>query len=600
MIINTWCLLISELLRRYSNKTVQNSFMSIFPILFAYFGFASLCYTMTVFLLVCVKLQRHPWYKLQNRSLNLETPSGMEFNDLTGDVRVHGISYRFRPKTFELLRLLANAPAQVFSKTVILQQIWPDAIVEEQAIFQSINEIRKAFAPVEVIKTYPKKGYAWVLPPNLQATSSTVCPINQQQQRKSTAKRLLMLTLLVLLLSIIVGIYGRSSWTSAADSGSMQDTSVTGANTAAPHSAILVLPFDVSRLDASQHWLKFAGMDALIQQLQPTSELTVFQLADVIDILKRLPPASINNRSTDSGTKSNADSSRMSQQAISQLFQVAGITQIVQVEISGVPGDYQLITTLHYADSRQKSAFRSTSLEQSLPQLAAQVSNKLSQPTAASSDLHSHLLANALELVATQQFSTALPLATSAVTLDPTNIVAHYVLSDIQLQLGQFAAAFATTEQALTLQDAPGYSQYVARLWYQKGIVLMQRRDFIAAETTLQQASKLANQQKDWLYLAYSQAMLAQLKLAQQQFEQALPLLNAALQYQQILHCPQGIAQSELDLAAYLMLTNQPEQAKLRYKTSAELVQQKGLTQLHPALLEFEQRWLKQPTAQSE
>jgi tetratricopeptide (TPR) repeat protein len=202
------------------------------------------------------------------------------------------------------------------------------------------------------------------------------------------------------------------------------------------------------------------------------------------------------------------------------------------------------------------------------------------------------LLASALELLATQQFSTALPLAASAVTLDPTNIIAHYLLANIQLQLEQFSQAFATTEQALTLRDAPGYSQYVARLWYQKGVLLLQRRDFIAAETALQQASKLANQQKDWLYLAYSHAMLAQLKLAQQQYEQALPLLNAALQYQQILNCPLGIAQSELDLAGYFMLTGQTEQAKQRYQASSDLVQQRGLSQLKPALLEFETHWL--------
>lgn len=507
----------------------------------------------------------------------MDTPSGIEFNDLTGDVRVHGTNYRFRPKTFELLRLLAGSPAQVFSKTVILQQIWPDAIVEEQAIFQSINEIRKAFAPVEVIKTYPKKGYAWVLPPNPQS------PTSPDPQQRSTSKWLLLLTLSVLLVSIIVGTYNSDSWTSLADATSA--TSVAGANTAAPHSAILVLPFDVAKLDSSQHWLKFAGMDALIQQLQPTSELTVFQLADVVDILKRLPP----DTTPDS-------SGSMSQSAINRLFEVAGITQIVQVVISGVPGDYQLIYTLHYADSRQKSAFHSTSLEQSLPLLAQQVSARLSQPTAINADFQSQLLANALELVAKQQFSTALPLAISVVTLDPTNIVAQYVLSGIQLQLGQFAAAFATAEHALTLQNAADYSQYVARLHYQKGILLLQRGDFIAAETTLLQASLLANQQKDWLYLAYSHAMLAQLKLAQQQYDAALPLLNAALQYQQMLHCPLGIAQSELDLAGYFMLTKQPEQAKLRYKASAELVQSKGLTLLQPALLEFAQRWLTQST----
>ena len=507
----------------------------------------------------------------------MNTPNDIEFNHLTGDVRVHGVNYRFRPKTFELLQLLASSPAQVFSKTEILQQIWPEAIVEEQAIFQSINEIRKAFAPVDVIKTYPKKGYAWVLP----------APSLKPRNAGSGSKRFQTLTLVGLLLCLlvgivaIVGIAGRSSWQQPAQH--QQTSTEAGANTAAAHSAVLVLPFDVSQLDSSQHWLKFAGMAALIQQLQPSREQTVFQLTDVMDILKRLPAAMTTDHN-----------GNMSLAAIARLFQVAGVTQIVQVKISGVPGDYQLIYTLHHANSQQKSAVHSTSFDQSLPQLAQQVSARFSQQTNAQTDIQQQLLATTIELVAKQQFAQALPLATSAATLAANEVFAHYVLAGIQLQLGEFAQAFVTTEHALTMQQASDYSQYVARLWYQKGVLLLQRGDFTAAEPTLQQASVLANQQKDWLYLAYSHAMLAQLKLAQQQYTAALPLLTAALQYQQILQCPIGIAQSELDLAGYLMLTDQPEHAKQKYQTSKALVQQKNLTQLHPVLLEFEKRWLKQ------
>lgn len=510
----------------------------------------------------------------------MNNANDMEFNDLTGEVSVYGINYRFRPKTFDLLRLLASSPAQVFSKTTILQQIWPEAIVEEQAVFQSINEIRKAFAPVEVIKTYPKKGYAWVLPPTLEKPRLTT-----HQQLNVAPKRFLLPALAVFLLSMLFLMFSGSSWLLPPETSqnTVQATGVTGANTLASHRAILVLPFDVSQLDGSQHWLRFAGMDALINQLQPTSELTVFQLADVIDILNRLPS---------SASPENGGS--MSQSEIRKLFQVAGITQIVQVTITGVPGDYQLIYNLHHADSQQKSAVHSVSLEQSMPLLAQHVSAQLSQPPSGTTAVHSHLLASTLELVASQQFSQALPLATSAVTLDPTNILAYYVLSGIQLQLGNFVEAFAIVEKALSLQDAPGYRQYQGRLWYQKGVLLLQSRDFLTAEPALLQATALANQQQDWLYLAYSKAMLAQLKLAQQQYEQALSLLHAALQYQQMLHCPLGIAQSELDLAGYFMLTGQAEQAKQRYQASADLVQQRGLNQLQPALLEFETRWLRQ------
>lgn len=509
----------------------------------------------------------------------MTTPDCIEMNDLTGEVRLHGTTYRFRPKTFELLRLLANSPSKVFSKESILQQVWPDAIVEEQAIFQSINEIRKAFAPIEVIKTYPKKGYAWVL-----ASGTAVIP--KLPVRRSFGSNRNIWGGLILLFSLGLALFGYHNWISIQETA--LPTRGNGARSqAATHQAILVLPFDVSNLNKNQHWLKFAGMDSVIQHLQPGPDLTVFQLADVIDILKRLPQSALPD-----------SSGRMTSDAITQLFQLAGITQIIQTEITGVPGDYQLIYTLHHADSQQKSAMHSMSLEQSLPLLAQQVSASLSQKTTVNTDMQNHLLASTLELVAQQKFSAALPLALSALTLTPDSILVHYVLADIQLRLGQYTEALTTVEQALSLQNAAGFPVYAARLWYQKGVLQLQSGRLHHAESSLLQATQLANQQKDWLYLAYSHSMLAQLKLAQRQFEAALPLLNAALQYQQMLQCPQGIAQSELDLANYLMLIGQKEQARHKYQSSAALVQQKNLTQLTPVLQEFAKRWQPQLTAE--
>ncbi len=500
----------------------------------------------------------------------------IELNELTGDVSINGITYRFRPKTFELFRLLSSSPNKVVRKSVILEQIWAGAVVEEQAIFQSINEIRKAFAPVEVIKTYPRKGYAWVMPFSAIGVP-VVIPKNPAAKR--VLKPLVVLSsALLLLLALFVWKYADSTRVKLQTSD-IQVSKLGTANTGASHQAILVLPFDVSALDRSQHWLKFAGMDALIQHLQPNQQTTVFQLTDVVDILKRL----------DNET----------QPEIARLFQVAGLTQIVQVVIRGVPGDYQLIYTLHQPNSQQKHVFHSTSIEQSMPQLAQQISSGMAQQISTknvvvNANFQNHLLSNAIELVSKERFDQALPLATSAVALDPSNIVAQYVLSGIQLQLGLFVDATVVIERALLQHKAESYAHYVARLWYNKGVLQLQRQQLNDAEQSLVHASKLASEQKDWLYLAYSQSMLAQIRLIQKRYAEALPLLNAALQYQQILHCPLGIAQSELDLATYFMLTKQPAEAKARLVISKKLVSEKGLRQLHAVVHEFEQKWAEQ------
>ena len=503
--------------------------------------------------------------------------NNIELNELTGDVSINGITYRFRPKTFELFRLLSSSPNKVVSKSVILEQIWAGAVVEEQAIFQSINEIRKAFAPVEVIKTYPRKGYAWVMPLSSNDVS-VVIPKNPAAKRVLKPLVVLSSALLLLLLALIVWKLADPTWVKQQTSD-IQASKLGIAKTGASHQAILVLPFDVSALDRSQHWLKFAGMDALIQHLQPNQQTTVFQLTDVVDILKRL----------DNET----------QPEIARLFQVAGLTQIVEVVIRGVPGDYQLIYTLHQPNSQQKHVFHSTSIEQSMPQLAQQISSGMAQQTSTknvvvNANFQNHLLSNAIELVSKERFDQALPLATSAVALDPSNIVAQYVLSGIQLQLGLFVDATVVIERALLQNKAESYAHYVARLWYNKGVLQLQRQELNDAEQSLVHASKLASEQKDWLYLAYSQSMLAQIRLIQKRYAEALPLMNAALQYQQILHCPLGIAQSELDLATYFMLINQPAEAKARLAISKKLVSEKGLRQLHAVVHEFEQKWAEQ------
>ncbi|WP_111979177.1 winged helix-turn-helix domain-containing protein [Algibacillus agarilyticus] len=69
-----------------------------------------------------------------------------------------------RPKTFQLLLMLINKREQVINKQTLLNEIWDDVNVDDQAIFQSIGEIRKIFAKIKVIQTHPRKGYCWIAP----------------------------------------------------------------------------------------------------------------------------------------------------------------------------------------------------------------------------------------------------------------------------------------------------------------------------------------------------------------------------------------------------------------------------------------------------
>ncbi len=67
-----------------------------------------------------------------------------------------------RPNEAKLLALFLAEPQTVFSKDDILDRVWAGKVVSEQAVFQSISNLRNLFGE-GAIKTFPKKGYQWQL-----------------------------------------------------------------------------------------------------------------------------------------------------------------------------------------------------------------------------------------------------------------------------------------------------------------------------------------------------------------------------------------------------------------------------------------------------
>lgn len=63
----------------------------------------------------------------------------------------------------DVLSVLAKDPGEVFSKEEIIQSVWPDTFVSEDALFRCIRELRRIFDDdarnPTYIQTIPKKGY---------------------------------------------------------------------------------------------------------------------------------------------------------------------------------------------------------------------------------------------------------------------------------------------------------------------------------------------------------------------------------------------------------------------------------------------------------
>jgi TolB-like protein/DNA-binding winged helix-turn-helix (wHTH) protein/Flp pilus assembly protein TadD len=69
-----------------------------------------------------------------------------------------------RPKTFALLRYLAENPDRLLSKEELLEAIWPNLIVTDDTLVQSIGELRRALGGEggNLIVTVPRRGYRFV------------------------------------------------------------------------------------------------------------------------------------------------------------------------------------------------------------------------------------------------------------------------------------------------------------------------------------------------------------------------------------------------------------------------------------------------------
>ena len=92
--------------------------------------------------------------------------------DLAGDElrTASGDRVELRPRSWAVLRLLAEQPGRMLGKDDIISRVWDDVAVTEDSLTQCIVDIRKAIGDEErrVLRTVPRKGY--MLVPSQQRT----------------------------------------------------------------------------------------------------------------------------------------------------------------------------------------------------------------------------------------------------------------------------------------------------------------------------------------------------------------------------------------------------------------------------------------------
>ncbi len=89
---------------------------------------------------------------------------GYELHHSTQTLTYRGDAVSLRPKTLATLQFLLANRHRTVTKDEVLSAIWSDVEVQDQAVFQSISEIRSLLKGHECIETIRGRGYRWILP----------------------------------------------------------------------------------------------------------------------------------------------------------------------------------------------------------------------------------------------------------------------------------------------------------------------------------------------------------------------------------------------------------------------------------------------------
>ena len=91
-----------------------------------------------------------------------------------GCLLLDGNEIALRPKTFAVLRYLVENFGRLVSKDELFAAVWPNLAVTDDALVQSIGELRRGLGDdgPRLIKTIPRRGY------RLESTVSIVAPVD--------------------------------------------------------------------------------------------------------------------------------------------------------------------------------------------------------------------------------------------------------------------------------------------------------------------------------------------------------------------------------------------------------------------------------------
>jgi eukaryotic-like serine/threonine-protein kinase len=426
-----------------------------------------------------------------------------ELDPRNGQVKRNGAELYLRPKPLQVLLYLIEQRPRLVTKEELLEQVWQGDAVTDDALVQSIVEIRKTLGDSSqqphLIKTFPKTGYRFIgevetissalevqavtsveieyeevwesaragepetlpraLTPATQIVQTSDLSLTSSLRRSLVSPKLLAALVLILALPLGAYLYRRAG------------TASPMAEVMLPHVAgkkpVAVMYFENRADDRELDWLREGLADMLIASLSRSQRLTLLSRQQLASLLSQT------GQPKDAPIKLE-DGLEIARRAQAEMMILGGFARL---------GDkVRIDVTLHDARSGQLQAAESL-----IADAPAQI---LTQIDLLSLKLAAHLGATLAAADAQQGLA--------AVMTNNLDAYRYYSLALEQAQMWQFHEAIALLEKALALD--PQFALAHARIGYVYAVRMGQgEKAKPYLEKALARAERLS--EKDKLYI---------------------------------------------------------------------------------------------------
>lgn len=476
----------------------------------------------------------------------------------TGKVTFNDQNVSVRPKTFQLLVLLVSSKNMV-SKQQILDEIWDDVVVDDdQVIFQSIKELRKLFVGKDVIKTYPRKGYAWIAKIE-QNQNIDVSPNDAKAvglKKATLFNNPLSLAIAATILFIVI---------LAASFMQQGEPAITG--------SVVVLPIKNNIEDTNHQWVRYGAMDQLIQRLSSSHNVGVLNTDYVMEVMKR------------------ADMPRdnFDRQHIEQIFTVSGATLVIEASVTGSSGDYQVIYTLHQQNDIERGAILDEHIGSAIDRLAVIGNRKLDNKNEIStthylSAFANQMLAEAIQMRNSGKNLGARQLLEAITVTEPDNLTASRLLVEVALENKDRAAVEEILSNAIPKAIATKNIKELIRLRFFAAMNAAQNGDFDQSQKFIDDVNTDAKLINDWLYLAYASEFTGSLNQHLAKFDLAQANFEQAIEYHKVLQCPLGRSNGLMHLSVLAHAQGDLKVAEYNAKQALAIINERELLSIKPAV----------------